>query len=36
MALQQFGGVNGISFYASSIFVSAGTYTYNINAHTQD
>ncbi|XP_033145215.1 sugar transporter ERD6-like 5 isoform X6 [Brassica rapa] len=24
MALQQFGGVNGISFYASSIFVSAG------------
>ncbi|KAG5232519.1 sugar transporter ERD [Salix suchowensis] len=24
MALQQFGGVNGIAFYASSIFISAG------------
>jgi len=24
MILQQFGGVNGIAFYASSIFISAG------------
>jgi hypothetical protein len=24
MVLQQFGGVNGISFYASAIFISAG------------
>lgn len=24
MVLQQFGGVNGIAFYASSIFISAG------------
>lgn len=24
MIVQQFGGVNGIGFYASSIFVSAG------------
>lgn len=26
MILQQFGGVNAISFYASSIFISAGTW----------
>ena len=25
MVLQQFGGVNGIAFYASAIFISAGT-----------
>lgn len=25
MILQQFGGINGIVFYANSIFVSAGT-----------
>ena len=24
MVLQQFGGVNGIAFYASAIFISAG------------
>lgn len=26
MIFQQFGGINGICFYASSIFVSAGMY----------
>lgn len=31
MVLQQFGGVNGIAFYASSIFISAGMiYTFSV------
>lgn len=29
MVLQQFGGVNGIAFYASSIFISAGKWRPN-------
>jgi len=32
MILQQFGGVNGIAFYASSIFISAGTCIFFFNA----
>lgn len=32
MVLQQFGGVNGIVFYASSIFESAGNFFFSLNA----
>lgn len=36
MVLQQFGGVNGIAYYASAIFVSAGELTLIVNVFTKE